>query len=278
MLMKGNIRLRIPTPCHEDWEAMRPGEKGRFCGSCAKTVVDFSMMTDQEVIGYLARAGRNVCGRMAPEQLGRDFVLASGGMPSPGRRRNLWYWLVAGLLVSAEVKGQGASVKGRVEQVKVQVLDTVTVVGYGVKGKMDISGMVESMRCKDVQKTSAEQGLYGYLGAISFGIVVDTFRDRVVDTLAAVGLWPKPTLSVYPNPARRGGAVSLNWRQTEAGEYSVTLINASGGIVQQRILRVGGKDQVDLIDLPPALPAGMYFLRATRPGGAKVITLKIMLI
>lgn len=43
-------------------------------------------------------------------------------------------------------------------------------------------------------------------------------------------------------------------------------------------MQVGGKEQVHLLHLPPALPAGMYFLRAARPGGAMVITLRIILI
>jgi len=43
-------------------------------------------------------------------------------------------------------------------------------------------------------------------------------------------------------------------------------------------MEVGGREQVDLLSLPPALPAGMYFLRAARSSGAKVITLTIMVL
>jgi len=110
--MNGNFQLRIPTPCHEDWEAMRPDPAGRFCGACSKTVVDFSMMTDAEVIHYLGMAGQRVCGRFAPEQLGRDLDLGSRR-----RRSNWWQWLVAGLLVSGEARGQGVK-KGEVVKVE----------------------------------------------------------------------------------------------------------------------------------------------------------------
>jgi hypothetical protein len=44
----------------------------------------------------------------------------------------------------------------------------------------------------------------------------------------------------------------------------------------------GGREMLHLahkpLHFPPALPAGMYFLRAARPGGATVITLRIILI
>ncbi|WP_162996839.1 carboxypeptidase-like regulatory domain-containing protein [Mucilaginibacter kameinonensis] len=41
---------------------------GRYCGHCCKTVIDFTVMSNQDVINYLARSG-NVCGRLNMEQL-----------------------------------------------------------------------------------------------------------------------------------------------------------------------------------------------------------------
>src|ERR1700759_5491809 len=100
--MNRNVQLRISEPCRENWDGMQPDEKGRFCGSCSKTVVDFSMMTDQEVVRFLGRAGQQVCGRFAPEQLGRDLTPGEAHLR---RWRSWWHWLVAGLLVTAEAKG-----------------------------------------------------------------------------------------------------------------------------------------------------------------------------
>jgi hypothetical protein len=55
--------------------------------------------------------------------------------------------------------------------------------------------------------------------------------------------------------------------------------SATGALIQQHKIEVGGKEQIDLLSLPPALPAGMYFLRASRPGAAKVIiTLRIIVV
>ena len=44
-----NLIIRIPEPCHEDWNAMQPDAKGKFCGSCNKAVFDFSNKTDNEI-------------------------------------------------------------------------------------------------------------------------------------------------------------------------------------------------------------------------------------
>lgn len=60
----------IPKPCHEDWNAMSPEAKGRFCGMCAKTIIDFTAMDDGQVQSYLLKnRDKKVCGRFRQEQL-----------------------------------------------------------------------------------------------------------------------------------------------------------------------------------------------------------------
>jgi hypothetical protein len=74
-MKKHVFQYAIPEPCHEDWTAMTPSEKGRFCASCQKTVIDFSRMTDTEVVKRLSEVTGSICGRMSDNQLERDFVL-----------------------------------------------------------------------------------------------------------------------------------------------------------------------------------------------------------
>lgn len=73
--MPRSLQLNIAEPCHENWHNMTPQEQGRFCGSCQKTVVDFTMMSDQEVLNYFLKANHNVCGRMAGDQLNRELKI-----------------------------------------------------------------------------------------------------------------------------------------------------------------------------------------------------------
>ena len=64
------LLLSIPTPCHENWEAMLPNEQGAFCNACAKTVVDFTGMSDDEVKQYfLQHRGQKTCGRFDTAQV-----------------------------------------------------------------------------------------------------------------------------------------------------------------------------------------------------------------
>jgi hypothetical protein len=65
-----NFKLTISKPCHEDWNAMTPNKKGKFCNSCSKTVVDFTQKSTKEIEDYLvANKGQRVCGHFYRKQL-----------------------------------------------------------------------------------------------------------------------------------------------------------------------------------------------------------------
>jgi hypothetical protein len=74
-----SVKITIPSPCHEDWNAMTPKDKGRHCDSCAKTVVDFTTWQPQAILLHF-KINKNVCGRFTEDQLNEpiptqeDFV------------------------------------------------------------------------------------------------------------------------------------------------------------------------------------------------------------
>ena len=52
----------IPQPCAQPWAAMSPTAAGRFCATCATEVVDFTTLSEAEILAFLARqGGRPVC-------------------------------------------------------------------------------------------------------------------------------------------------------------------------------------------------------------------------
>jgi hypothetical protein len=61
--MKSIRQVEIKKPCHENWEAMKPNEKGRFCNSCQTTVIDFTTKTPKEITSILsATSNQHTCG------------------------------------------------------------------------------------------------------------------------------------------------------------------------------------------------------------------------
>jgi hypothetical protein len=67
--MKRNFTLAIPTPCHENWNQFTPTQKGRFCGSCQKEVIDFTKWNEEQIKDYFISKPKSTCGRFAPHQL-----------------------------------------------------------------------------------------------------------------------------------------------------------------------------------------------------------------
>ena len=110
--MKENLKLELTNPCHENWDAMTASEQGRYCGSCQKTVVDFTTMTDREIISYISLySNGNTCARVHEGQLNRLIQ-------TPPERKHSWkyFWSLAlsSLLISYRSMAQVKSVKGEV--------------------------------------------------------------------------------------------------------------------------------------------------------------------
>jgi hypothetical protein len=71
-----NLIIRVPEPCHEDWNKMTPEKQGKFCGSCCKTVVDFSGKTDQEIkMILIENSGKKMCGHFKKTQVDRPLTM-----------------------------------------------------------------------------------------------------------------------------------------------------------------------------------------------------------
>lgn len=102
--MKHKLHITIPQPCHESWEAMDATKQGAFCQSCRKEVVDFSMMTDHEVIEYLSKSKLS-CGRFRRDQVGRAITT-----PVVDNGFLRWRGLLLGLLPMLAFKQSVASV------------------------------------------------------------------------------------------------------------------------------------------------------------------------
>lgn len=67
--MKKNITLSIPNSCSAKWASFTPVTQGGFCQTCSKTVIDFTGMTDEQVVAFFDNNTTQTCGRFRPGQL-----------------------------------------------------------------------------------------------------------------------------------------------------------------------------------------------------------------
>ena len=99
------IQISIPQPCSEDWNKMTPQERGRFCDSCQKCVVDFTGFTDEQLHQYFRKySGEKVCGRFQNWQLKRVVALS----PKPRNRFYKWFISLGFVVFLAELLGTEA--------------------------------------------------------------------------------------------------------------------------------------------------------------------------
>ncbi|MVO08401.1 hypothetical protein GOQ30_04385 [Flavobacterium sp. TP390] len=105
--MATKIKINVPSPCHENWQAMTKVEKGRFCSSCQKKVYDFTNATDTQIIAAID-GNDNLCGRFLKSQLDRTIE-------KPNQIRKKWLALatLTGFLSlgTQEAFSQGEPVK-----------------------------------------------------------------------------------------------------------------------------------------------------------------------
>lgn len=63
------LKISIPEPCTQNWANMSPTEKGRYCNSCEKEVIDFRNWTNDELKHWFANRKGKVCGQLTQKQL-----------------------------------------------------------------------------------------------------------------------------------------------------------------------------------------------------------------
>ncbi len=153
------MHVSIPKPCAENWEQMNVAlDAARFCDSCQKCVVDFSAMSDKEILHRLKSSEGKVCGRFTSAQL--DRVLVS----QTYKPRNYWSAFFSVALTS--VVGLNNSVKAETNlKPKVEILPYSN--RFGLKNNADsvtqdssiiVSGIVEDNLTKE-PKNSVKVGI-----------------------------------------------------------------------------------------------------------------------
>src|SRR5688500_1195462 len=75
------LNLQVPSSCRENWDNMRPDQNGRHCSSCQKSVIDFTQMTDQELVNYFTSHKGSTCGRFTANQLNKDILFPQKPLP-----------------------------------------------------------------------------------------------------------------------------------------------------------------------------------------------------
>ncbi|MFD1873980.1 hypothetical protein [Hymenobacter bucti] len=175
--------VHIPSPCAASWAAMTPTAAGRHCAACRTEVVDFTAMSEAELLAYLtARTGQQLCGRMAAP------AAASG--PSKWQAKPL-RWLLA---VAALCGWQAAPAAGLPPQI---IPGGSSLLKPAIKATITTRGVVMD----DLYNIPVE-GAYVFIKGTKYGAVTDAGGNF---TLLLLADWPPIkggvlTLLITSNP------------------------------------------------------------------------------
>ena len=180
--MANKINITIPTPCHENWEAMTVVDKAKFCTSCQKNVFDFTTASDREIINAYEK-DNHLCGRFLNTQLNRDLV-------KPKEKSSLWLAATSALISLIGVNEVVAQGKAKIEQTDKKVLnestkksnDTILVSGIVYdENKTPIPNLEIHIGRNKVGETdnNGNFSIYTHLGArIEFRINSDDYDEE----------------------------------------------------------------------------------------------------
>jgi hypothetical protein len=194
--------IKIEKPCSQNWDKMTESEKGRFCSQCSRHLVDFSVMTDSELIRAMQNARGKVCGCFGEDQLNRDMRIAVSPSKQP-----MFYRLMAAFLLLL-----GGMTKDNSSAQELQTRQSVpgpgdTLVRVGSDGKEDIV-IVENSEDNE----EADEVEHVFKGKVFYDRDSNILLRRVKITLTGTG---------------------MVWRTNVNGEFSIAI---PSGMIQKDTL------------------------------------------
>lgn len=193
--------ISIPKPCHEDWNAMTPKEKGRHCVSCAKTVIDFTKMNTHEIQDFMHQnKHKNICGHFKQTQLDSINI----HIPSKVLENQISFhkaFLIALLLVMGTTLMNCTNKNGTKKKIdSIEVVDTTDNTIIDVLGGLPKIEKLDSLTKQELQPVSKNVELEGIIemDAIDGEVVITTVGD--VETIAPTVCPINDSLNVVEPP------------------------------------------------------------------------------
>lgn len=279
--------IGIHEPCSENWNAMTPTEKGRFCQQCATQVYDFTNKSGDEIKQTLRTLiGQPVCGRITATQ--EDALNAEFDAWKFRSKRSFQSALVFSLIVvfglslfscSNEQDRQQleqvrhTAIKAMQQETSVQEeapkaeQKTVAVDVVNADPVFYTETAVEPIEMEPfVLSSDRYEERYGYGGAMVITYQYQDFLEQtlpdpfVPEELDENGI-PYPTAFAalaFPNPATTETTFEL--KVPVKGHFEIQLFDLNGKLIQTvhngDIERGTFRQRLDLIDLQP----GMYIV------------------
>lgn len=296
--------VRIPEPCHEDWNKMTVDEKGRFCNVCSKSVVDFTSKTDTEIHSILIeKSAEKVCGRFNKNQVERPIDTQYYPINTSSGFRKVFLaavFLVFGAFLFS-CKDDSVKVVGELDM---QVLGAVPLKEQPIKLEEIKKDSILPMQTISIESVMIAGGLhYEYVpeaavDSIPEVTMIDSadyvvrdfavlggavyYEEIITDEIKSIDSTNEKTLNsierkqfnVFPNPSN--GAFTIEYELRSQTSVEIAVYDMTGSLVKQIIKPM--KQQSGIYQMPinlTELPSGIYICRIVKDG--KVETKQVVI-
>lgn len=291
------INLSIPKPCHENWNNMPSVDKGRFCASCQKTVMDFTGMSDRQLAAFFKKPAGSVCGRFQQDQLNRDIEIPRKRIPWI---KYFFRFSLPAFLISMKAGAQigKVAVKGDTIVQPVKVVDSKVKVQSiptkkPEKNKKTLplkrTSMIESVNLLKFERVDSSkltdlkfefvrrpeitcQALQGIAGGVVVVVGGVSLKrkftqntkpvsevSKILDTAIKKINTTFKNFSVYPNPVQSNSTMKIDLKKMQKGNYTISILNMAGEVIQSEEISVENKNQPISLHLNETA-AGTYFI------------------
>jgi hypothetical protein len=168
------MKISIPKPCHENWNAMLPKEQGRFCLKCSKTVIDFSKKSKDEITAFFKEASGKICGKFTIHQIEKpkSFSILNKRI---AKFAVALYFVFGGFLFTSCSENKGTLGEPNVEQVIDNNQDDTLKSFNREKVKDDTINTISTKKNKvSIQKKPQNQEFMG---------LIEVIQNQQVETL-----------------------------------------------------------------------------------------------
>jgi len=287
--------VRIPEPCHEDWNKMTVDEKGRFCNVCSKSVVDFTGKTDTEIHSILIeKSTEKVCGRFNKNQVERPIDTQYYPIHTSSGFRKAF--LAAAFLVFGTLLFSCKDDSGRVlGEPEVQVMGAIPLQEQPLKLEEVKMDSATPMQTISAERNMIAGGLsYDYIPQVEMDsvpeatIVADTMNQLIPNyQLAGSVVYQREDVildeeikkvneeiknpleqkqfNVFPNPSN--GAFTIEYELRSQTSVELAVYDMTGSLVKQIVKPM--KQQSGIYQTPinlTELPSGIYICKLSKDG------------
>lgn len=228
--MKRDYIVSIENPCEKIlWSSMEKSDSGKFCDLCSKNVVDFSVLSDAEIIKIIENPSRDICAKMSPLQTNRL-------LSNPSKIKNFHLSkTITTLLLVGSVKGTFASEQNLTKQNQIVVNSSFNSI-QKFPAKAETDSLKKTISGSIINENTDETLDYEYvfiegtnistatdtLGNFTLNVPDDFTADEIILVLKATG-WESDTRTIVYRKDLPVNNLIIKKESPIVGEYIIKI-------------------------------------------------------